>query len=199
MTKTSLSDTPSERLFILLAVLILLWYTNLMHYDYKTLYEKNAAFYEHRPKAKKALIYLNITLPALYFAAYAALLVYAALTDFPVREFIGVLFVPAVCLLCVMLLRLLIDRPRPYSENGANITPILQKKSKDKESFPSRHLASAVVIAITILPYLAWAGICLLVFSLALGYIRFALGLHYPSDLFGGALLGAICSLLYLL
>ena len=170
-----------------------------MYYDYKTLYEKNAAFYEHRPKAKKALIYLNIALPALYLVTYTALLVYAVFTDFPAREFIGILFVPAVCLLSVMLLRLLIDRPRPYSEKGANITPILQKKSKDKESFPSRHLASAVVIAITILPYLAWAGICLLVFSLALGYIRFALGLHYPSDLFGGALLGAICSLLYLL
>ena len=170
-----------------------------MHYDYKTLYERHANFFRQRPKAQKTLIVVNFALPAVYLLAYLALLLYAVFTPFDNLAFIKILFVPAVCLLSVMLLRLMIDRPRPYSEKGANIQPILHKKSKDKESFPSRHLASAVVIAITLLPYLPWAGICLLALSPLLGYIRFALGLHYPTDLIGGAILGALCSLLYLL
>ena len=170
-----------------------------MNFDYNAFYEKHARFYRARPKALRALIALNFALPFLYLASYAGLLLHACLSNFDNKEFIGVLFVPAFCLLCVIALRLMVDRPRPYSERGANISPLFCKKSKDKESFPSRHLASAVVISLTILPYLAWAGICLLALSALLGYIRFALGLHYPSDLLGGAVLGALCSLLSLL
>ncbi len=170
-----------------------------MNFDYNAFYEKHARFYRARPKALRALIALNFALPLLYLACFAGLVLYACFSKFDNRAFIGILFVPAFCLLCVMALRLIVDRPRPYSEQGANISPLFHKKSKDKESFPSRHIASAVVISITVLPYLAWAGICLLVLSALLGYIRFALGLHYPSDLLGGAVLGALCSLLYLL
>lgn len=170
-----------------------------MKYDYKQLYQKNADFYNRRPKAKKALFIANLALPALYALAYLGLVLYAVFSNFDNKEFIGILFIPAFTLLCVMAIRLIVDRERPYSEKGANIVPLLVKKSKDKESFPSRHTASATVIALTILPYCLGAGICLLAFIPLLCYIRFALGLHYPSDLLAGSSLGALCALLYLL
>jgi len=50
------------------------------------------------------------------------------------------------------------------------------------------------------MPYVLWAGAGLLVCSLALAYIRFALGLHYPSDLLAGSIVGAgVGALMFLL
>ena len=166
-----------------------------MRYDYKTLYEKNLAFLERRPLFKRALPLANHALTILFVLAYGGLLAWAIADDMETEALIKLLFIPLFCVFAVAVLRLAIDRPRPYSEQGANITPILRKKSKDKESFPSRHLACAFVIAVVFLPHFPWAGICLTCLGLLLGYIRFALGLHYPSDLFGGMALGLLCGL----
>lgn len=170
-----------------------------MHYDYKTLYEKHAAFYRVRPVAKKLLLACNPAFTVLFFLAYGGLLCYAFSEAFEPIELVKLFGIPVFCLFLVFILRLAIERPRPYSENGANITPFLRKKSKDKESFPSRHLASAFVIAFAFLPYLPWLGGVLLALGSALGYIRFALGLHYPSDLLGGTALGCLCGIFFFL
>lgn len=97
--------------------------------------------------------------------------------------------VPLLCLLTVSLLRNLFDRKRPYE--GAGIVPVIEKKKKG-HSFPSRHLASAFVIGTVFLPYCLPAGIVVLSAGAVLGYVRFAAGVHYPSDLAVGALLGAL-------
>lgn len=165
-----------------------------MAYDYKKLYEKNAAFYLARPKAKKALLFCNLAFTGLFFLAYAVFVLYTLLTPH-LFDALKILVLPALCLLLVMLLRLFIKRARPYSEKGANITPLLVKSGSEFKSFPSRHIACAFVIATLILAYCTGAGICLLVLGSALGYIRFALGLHYPSDLLCGALLGFLCGI----
>ena len=166
-----------------------------MFYDYKTVYEKSAAFYHARPRAKKALLLFNHVFTWLFFATYGGFALYAVLSDIPAEELVYIFGLPALCLLIVGVLRLAVQRPRPYSEKGANITPILQKSNNLDKSFPSRHTACAFVIATVILAHLTGAGICLLVFSVALGYIRFALGLHYPSDIFGGAVIGLLCGI----
>ena len=44
-----------------------------MKYDYATLYNKNAAFYEAHPTAKRALKLGNILLTWLFFACYGIL------------------------------------------------------------------------------------------------------------------------------
>ena len=167
--------------------------------NYKTLSEKNAAFFNARPNAKRVLLVLNIALTAVFFLAYTALVLWSWIAKFDVWACVKILGIPALCLVLVMMLRLMIDRPRPYSAAGANIEPLLRKKSKDKESFPSRHLACAFVIAAVFAPYLLWASFLLAGLGLVLGYIRFALGLHYPTDLLGGAALGLLCGLLLLI
>ena len=166
-----------------------------MHYDYKTLYEKSAAFYHAHPRAKKALLISNLVFTWLFFFAYLTFVVWAVLSDVSIYELVYMLALPALCLLIVGVLRITILRPRPYSEAGAGITPILQKENNLDKSFPSRHVACAFVIACVILAHFLWAGIPLFVCAMVLGYIRFALGLHYPSDLIGGAGIGLACGI----
>ncbi len=166
-----------------------------MHYDYKTLYKKNAAFYHARPRAKKALLICNPVFTWLFFFAYFSFLVWAVLSDVSVYGLVYILALPALCLLIVGVLRMAVLRPRPYSEAGAGITPILKKENNLDKSFPSRHVACAFVISTVVLAHFLWAGIPLLLCAVALGYIRFALGLHYPSDLLGGAGIGIACGI----
>ncbi len=174
-----------------------------MRYSYAKLYEKNYNFYADKPRLTTAIKLADKLLTAAFFTVYAVALFLTANAvaqkNAPYDTFMRLVGAPLFCLLIVSVLRLAIRRPRPYSEDGANITPLTTKKTSADKSFPSRHLASAFVIAASLLPYYPIVSICLLPFAFALGYIRFALGLHYPSDLFVGAFLGALCGLLVLI
>ena len=168
-------------------------YTVRMKYNYVTLYNKSAAFYNAHPTAKRALKLGNTVLTWLFFACYGILWLYALYVEpFETRDLVGILFAPLLTLLVVSVLRLAITRPRPYTEAGAGITPFIDKKKVDFKSFPSRHLACATVISMVFLPFYPIAGGCLLGASVLLGYIRFATGLHYPSDLLAGGVLGIV-------
>ena len=163
-----------------------------MKYSYVSFYEKNAAFFKARPAIKKSLPFFDRFLSLAFALAYLTFVLGKIFLEYPAEDLIKILFSPALCLFLVSLLRLAISKPRPYSEQGANVTPLYPKKGASNHSFPSRHLACAFVIAATILPYSIGAGVCLTVFGLALAYTRFALGWHYPSDLFIGFALGVV-------
>ena len=170
-----------------------LCYTDFMKLDYNNLYARNVQFLEKRPLAKKLLPLLSHALTSLFFVAYAGLLIYLFKKDFGAVDRMKAIFAPLTCLLLVTVLRLAIDRPRPYSAEGAGIIPYAQKKGQDNKSFPSRHLACAAVISVTFFPYFLAGGIILSVFAVLLALIRFSLGLHYPTDLLAGLFLGAVC------
>ncbi len=174
----------------------LLCYTFVM--SYKSVYEKSAAFYHAHPIAKKCLLLLNYLVTGVFFLAYLALCV-ASFFLWDIKDILKIFLIPALCLLLVSVLRFLINRPRPYSAQGANVQPLLEKKGKDNQSFPSRHVACAFVITSVFMPYLLWLGIAFFPLGILLCYIRFALGLHYPTDLLGGATLGGLCGLLLLI
>lgn len=151
-------------------------------------------FLNTRSVAKKLLPLLDKILTGAFFVGYAILLGYAIIKKISAVDMLPIFFAPLFGLLAVSVLQLMIDRPRPYSEEGANITP-LEKKDKQGYSFPSRHLACAAVIATTCLPYLMPLGIFLYFLSILLSYTRYSLGLHYPTDLIAGNLVGILCGL----
>lgn len=162
-----------------------------MKYDlYKKLYEKNAEFYKARPILIKALPWADKAVSGMFFVAYATLCLYVIMQKVSVDAYMGVLFPPLLCLLMVTVLRMAVERPRPYTEQGAHITPLVEKKHGDMQSFPSRHVASAVVIASVFLPFFPNAAYGLYFLSGVLAYLRFSMGFHYPSDLFTGGLVG---------
>jgi len=170
----------------LLALCARLCYTETMKYDYAYFYNKNASFYNAHTNAKRALKFANFCFTWLFFIAYGVLWTQAMDADrFTLHDFVKIIFVPLLALCMVTVLRLFVERPRPYAENGAGIEPLVKKKA-DNKSFPSRHLACATAIAMTFLPFYPLVGGLLFLASFVLGYTRFALGLHYPSDLVAG-------------
>jgi membrane-associated phospholipid phosphatase len=146
--------------------------------------------------AKKIVLTLNKVLTATFFIAYALLVGFAVFKRYAPEHQIKILGAPALCLLLVTALRHMVNRPRPYSDEGAKIVPLEEKKTSENKSFPSRHLACAAVITATVLPYFPLVGCILAPLTLVLGYIRFIGGWHYPSDLLAGILVGALCGVL---
>lgn len=79
-------------------------------------------------------------------------------------------------------------RPRPY-EVRQEIT--LAGMPLDKFSFPSGHTLHAVIFSIIALHYYPQLVVILIPFTLLVALSRVVLGLHYPSDVLAGALIGA--------
>ena len=160
---------------------------------YIKLYEKNRAFLTARPKLKKCVFLADKLCTGFVGAAYAFLCVYALfiLRLSSLADFLRLFGLPAICLALTSLLRRAINAQRPY-ERG--IEPLFLKTRRG-QSFPSRHLSCAAVIAGVSFAYFLPCGIVCAVCAAALFYTRFACGWHFPRDLFCGLLLGAACAL----
>ena len=78
-------------------------------------------------------------------------------------------------------------RPRPFV---AHAKIVQGARTLDEYSFPSGHTMHAVAFAVLLTQSMPWLGILLIPFALLTGLSRVVLGLHYPSDVFMGAVLG---------
>ena len=104
------------------------------------------------------------------------------------------IIVPSISFLVVSLFRKVISSPRPYEVYG--FTPALKKDTKGK-SFPSRHVFSIFMVAITFFQVSIPIGVFLIVLGVALAVIRVVGGVHFVKDVIAGAviaiLIGIIC------
>ncbi|MCE3252535.1 MAG: phosphatase family protein [Cellvibrio sp.] len=90
-----------------------------------------------------------------------------------------------------LLLKNLIKRDRPavkISSYQAWITP------SDQFSFPSGHTAAAFLFACLVFNFYPIFAIPCFIWASAIGISRVLLGVHYPTDLVAGALLGSVCA-----
>jgi undecaprenyl-diphosphatase len=86
------------------------------------------------------------------------------------------------------------DRPRPFVTHHA-ATQLLSAPSPDP-SFPSDHAAAAFAIAFAVLAFSRYGGVAFLAAASLIGLTRIALGLHYPSDVLAGVVVGWAAALL---
>lgn len=89
---------------------------------------------------------------------------------------------------------LLWDRPRPFVAHPQS-THLLISHATDA-SFPSDHATGAFAIAVSLLLRSRTVGWIALAFAFLVAFARVAVGVHYPSDVLGGALIGTAAALL---
>lgn len=85
-----------------------------------------------------------------------------------------------------------VNRPRPF----VTYPDIIKKSDAGSKSFPSGHTSSAFALATSLsLEYPKWYVIVpSYMWACTVGYSRMRLGVHYPSDVFAGAVIGAGCA-----
>ena len=94
-------------------------------------------------------------------------------------------------------LKLLLTRPRPYTV-VEGLIPLLT--SGDPNSFPSGHTSAAFAAGLVwarTLPK-AWMRRTAVIQAVLMGLSRLYVGVHYPSDVVSGAVVGTVCALLAL-
>lgn len=86
-------------------------------------------------------------------------------------------------------------RERPFVAHPSET--LLLTAPSHEPSFPSDHAVAAFAIAFTVLLVGSWrVGVLYLLGATAVGLTRVFVGLHYPGDVAGGALVGLVAALI---
>ena len=122
---------------------------------------------------------------------YVAAIVIMMVTGDAMRA-LRVIVVPAITFALITYLRERYNAPRPYELY--DIDPIIIKDTAGK-SMPSRHVASAVIIAFALSwVHLDW-GVIAFVASAIVAFTRIVGGVHFPRDVMAGAAIAAVCGI----
>ena len=137
---------------------------------------------------------LHDVLPFLMYIFYPLQLVLLAVNNGLGSEvFLRFALIPLGTLIFVTVARALINAQRPYEKY--DYTPAVQKSTKGK-SFPSRHTASAFIIAMAFMYLDVKLGVIMMVVATIIGIVRVLAGVHFIRDVIGGAALGIVIGVL---
>lgn len=151
-------------------------------------YENIHSFFSKKPRLT-LLKFVYKKIPMFMAVSYLLLLGYLAITwD---KKFILTAAVPAFVFLSVTFFRKLFNFPRPYEK--MNLPPLIPK-DKRGESFPSRHCASAFIIAGAFFYINPYAGVFFSFLALMVGLSRVFAGVHFIRDVAAAFLYSCVCS-----
>lgn len=157
----------------------------------KETYIKITQPFRDNPKMARGIHIANKICTLSMYLAYPLLVLYMFwMRDAYVAR---VLIVPSNSFIILSVFRYLVNRPRPYEK--FDIPPVIAKDTKGK-SFPSRHVFSAMVIAMTFLlasPW-SWLGVVFVVVAVLLAIVRVLSGVHYVSDVVAGGMFAVVAA-----
>jgi undecaprenyl-diphosphatase len=99
----------------------------------------------------------------------------------------------ALALAVAQVITRIVDRPRPFVAHPATVH-LFSHHAADP-GFPSDHATAAFAIGVALLLRNRLWGTIVLVFATILAVGRVAMGVHYPTDVLGGAVLGTLAAL----
>lgn len=138
--------------------------------------------------SKRRVLWLNhcnrILTGITYIAYPLSLLVLLFYQD---TRLLRCVLVPASSFVTVSIFRKQYNAKRPYER--MDIQPLIVKHTKGN-SFPSRHVFSIFVIAMTFFYLIPPLGVLFSIFGILLGAIRVIGGVHFPRDVIVGACAG---------
>jgi len=134
---------------------------------------------------------LNICCTGFTYAAFAAVLVWLAITGNPM--IIRLILTCGVSFVVLSVFRHFFNWPRPYEVYG--IPPLVEKKTHG-HSFPSRHVFSICVIGTSLLFILPALGILLFALGILLAAVRVLSGVHFLRYVLIGAVIGIFSGLI---
>lgn len=109
------------------------------------------------------------------------------------REGMNIILALGICfILGNVIMKPLIARARPFTTSEVE----LLIKAPTDFSFPSGHTYSAFAAAMSSYFYNKKRSIALFLFAIAMGFSRLYLYVHYPTDVFVGAIFGIGCAVL---
>jgi undecaprenyl-diphosphatase len=101
--------------------------------------------------------------------------------------------VAATDLTAAELVKPALDRLRPCF--ALPEVSLLLPRQAHSPSFPSSHAANAFAVAVLLFPVSRSLGVGGILIAALIAYSRLYLGVHYPSDLLGGTVLGILIAL----
>ncbi len=131
-------------------------------------------------------------LPLILFIAYPILIIYVFFQK--QSEIFKIILVPLGVFLFVTIFRKVINEQRPYEKYN---TASLFNKTKKGESMPSRHTASAFIIAIAILYIDFDLGVTALSIASLIGLSRILAGVHFIRDVLVGMGISIIAGIIF--
>jgi len=102
-------------------------------------------------------------------------------------------------IVCNLTLKPLIARIRPYELEG--FADLLMIERQSEKSFPSGHSVAVFEMAFAVAYYTkkkgrgVW-GVFAYILACLIAYSRLYVGVHYPSDVIAGAVIGTVCGIL---
>ena len=108
------------------------------------------------------------------------------------RGFLVLFSLAANFLACNVVLKPLIDRTRPYYV--LDYTPLIPPVGDP--SFPSGHTSASFAAATAIYAINKKWGIAAYIFAAVMGFSRLYLGVHFPTDVLAGALVGTAAAMI---
>lgn len=153
----------------------------------------NVRLFTKYKAARYILRFVYKLLPMVMLVAYPVLLVHVYFTD--LQSLPKLVLVPMHVFLGVTLLRVIIDEQRPYERFD---TPSVFGKTTKGKSFPSRHTASAFIIAMAFMYVDFWWGMLAMLIALLIELSRIMAGAHYIHDVLAGMAISIVAGWIFM-